>query len=71
MSRYVLITTTTCSKCPQVKRWLEQIWLDFVVINENNEELFPMYVSEYDLVSAPALIDTEEHRVVNYEDFLH
>ena len=71
MSKYVLITTTTCSKCPAIKRELESMWLDFEVINETDEELFPKYVWEYDLVNAPSLIDIEEHRVINYESFLH
>jgi hypothetical protein len=70
MSRYVLVTITTCHKCPAVKRALLNAGLDMRVINEKDEIEFPELVSKYGLQSAPALIDLEAKKVVNYEEFL-
>ena len=70
MSRYVLITTTRCPKCPAVKRALLNAGLDMRVINELNEEEFPKLVSEYGLQEAPALIDLQDKVIVDYNTLI-
>ena len=70
MSRYVLITTTRCPKCPAIKKALLDSGLDMRVINELNEVEFPKFVSEYGLQEAPALIDLQDKVVVDYNTLL-
>ena len=70
MSRYLLVTTKRCCKCPWIKRDLLKAWIDFKTINEDDEELFAQTVAKYDLREAPSLIDLVEDRVVNIDSIL-
>ena len=75
---YLLFTTTSCPKCPEVKAYvLENINFDGVILDETNPE-FPDKASEYGVTMAPTMIifnDQEEEvfrgsEVYEMEDFL-
>lgn len=66
----MLITTTTCTKCPTIKKALEEKFgKNLVVIDENNED-FNSICNKYNLSQAPSLIDLDSEEVVDIDKIL-
>lgn len=70
MNHYILITTTTCTKCKIIKKALEEKFgKNLVVIDENNED-FNSICNKYNLSQAPSLIDLDSEEVVDIDKIL-
>lgn len=70
MNHYMLITTTTCTKCSVIKKALEEKFgKNLVVIDENNED-FNSICNKYNLSQAPSLIDLDSEEVVDIDKIL-
>lgn len=69
-NKYILITTTTCTKCRAVKKSLiEKLGSDLVIINETDKD-FNYLIEKYSLSSAPSLIDITDSKVIDIDNFL-
>lgn len=70
MNHYMLITTTTCTKCSVIKKALEEKFgKNLVVIDENNED-FNSICNKYNLSQAPSLIDLDSEEIVDIDKIL-
>lgn len=73
----ILITTTTCPKCPEVKKWVAKNMPETSVFDEQAPG-FSDVLAEYSVTAAPTLIlfDNDENEIFRgnevseFEDFL-
>ena len=70
MTRYILATTTTCPKCPAIKKALMEKLGDNMIVVDENSDGFGDLIAEYGLHEAPSLIDQIEKKVVDISEIL-
>jgi len=69
---YLLLTTTTCPKCPEMKKFVQDnISFDGKILNENSEGFYTI-LTEYNLSVAPTFLvlkgDVEVFRASEIEE---